>query len=144
MHHRNKVSRTCVLKKGAKEWVEATRTEDAGSEPWQSHRHLQRKIKKKKRPQTKLLRLGFPSSPAADLSGHGQMTKGLCREAFKRCKVPMSSCHHPFGTHGIRPLLVCQSCSKSSKHRDGSRNGHTQPPLPCLQPQQRKGSATHL
>lgn len=60
MHHRNKVSRTCVLKKGAKEWVEATRTEDAGSEPWQSHRHLQRKIKKKKKTPDKAFAPWFP------------------------------------------------------------------------------------
>lgn len=71
--------------------------------------------------QTNRLCLGFPTGPGADPSGHGQMTKGLCREALKRCKVPISSCHHPFGTHGIRALLACQGCPES-KHRAGGRS----------------------
>lgn len=32
---------------------------------------------------TKLLCLGFPSGPGAELSGCGQMTKGLCCEALE-------------------------------------------------------------
>lgn len=94
--------------------------------------------------QTNLWCLGFPTGPGADLSGHGWTTKGLCREALKRCKVPISSCHHPFGTHGIRPLLACQGCPES-KHRAGGRSlSYPFLPFPSLSLASAENGVSHL
>lgn len=107
-----------------------------GSEHWQNHWHAY--ISK----QTNLLCLGFPTGCGTDLAGQGQKTKGLCREALRRCKVPISSCHHPFGTHGIRPMSARQGCPESSKHRDGAEACHTHS-SPSLSPASAENGVSH-
>lgn len=72
---------------------------------------------------------------------HGQKTKGFCREALK-VQVPISSCHHPFGTHGIRPLSACQGCPRSSTLRDGAGAGHTHS-TPSLPPASAENGVSH-
>lgn len=73
---------------------------------------------------------------------HGQKTEGFCREALERCKVPISSCQHPFGTRGIRPLSACQGCTESSTLRDGAGAGHTHS-TPSLPPASAENGVSH-
>lgn len=56
--------------------------------------------------------------------------------------MPISSCQHPFGTHGIRPLSACQGCTESSTLRDGAGAGHTHS-TPSLPPASAENGVSH-